>query len=332
VKRRSTIGFAFLLSCIIAAGAVSGVVLIAPRSPLPPETIDVTTHKQDAFTASLPTPGSLGQDEPIITPASSVLPDFRDEMEPISRSDSLLTVNPAPIPRLKPFGQLKLAMAGPETMMFAETDVDTGLALPRLRSYGNWAKNAVAAARERCEKVLRGLDVELKARDPIGDSNGCGIAYPVSVSEIAGVRLAPAATLNCGMVAALHRWITEVAQPAAKREFNTRLVGLQIASSYACRRRNSAATGKLSEHAMGNAIDIADFRFSNRVEASVAGGWNGASRGLSITNRGSFMKSTRKGACTYFNTVLGPGADPFHKDHYHLDLMKLRPGRGKYCR
>ena len=331
MKRKSTIGFACLLSCMIAAGAVSGVILIAPRNPLPPETIDIPLPKHDVLTASLPKTRSRAVEEAIIIPASSVISDYGDELEPTSRSDSLLAPKPVPLPRLKPFGQLKLAMAGPETMMFADTDIDTGVALPRLRSYGNWAKSAVTAARDRCEKLLRGLDVEFKPKDPIGDSNGCGIAYPLSVSEIAGVRFTPAATLNCSMVAALHKWITGVAQPAAKRDFNTKLVGLQIASSYACRRRNSAATGKLSEHAMGNAIDIADFKFSNRVEASVAGGWNGASRGLSITNRGSFMKSTRKGACTYFNTVLGPGADPFHKDHYHLDLMKLRPGRGKYC-
>ena len=325
---------------MIAAGAVAGVVLIAPRDQLPPETVVIalTTHKQDVLTASLTKPRSRAVErsvveEAVITPASSVISQDGDELEPASRSDSLLAPKPVPMPRLKPFGQLKLAMAGPESMMFAhtDTDTDTGPALPRLRSYGNWAKSAVTGARERCEKLLRGLDVEFKPKDPIGDSNGCGIAYPLSVSQIAGVRLTPAATINCSMVAGLHKWITEVAQPAAKRNLNTRLVGLQIASSYACRRRNNSASGKLSEHAKGNAIDIADFKFSNRVEASVAGGWNGASRGLSITNRGSFMKSTRKGACTHFNTVLGPGSDPFHKDHYHLDLMKLRPGRGKYC-
>jgi hypothetical protein len=337
VKRRSTIGFAFLLSCMIAAGAVSGVILIAPRDPLPPETITaaITTLKHDVLTASLTDPPgrALGRavDDPVIIPASSVISEDGDELEPTSRSDSLLPPKPVPVPRLKPFGQLKLAMAGPEVMMFADTDIDTGPALPRLKSYGNWGKSAVTEARERCEKLLRGLDVEFKPKDPIGDSGGCGIAYPLSVSEIAGVRLTPAATINCSMAAGLHKWITKIAQPAARHDFNTKLVGLQIASSYACRRRNNASTGKLSEHAKGNAIDIADFRFSNRVEASVAGGWNGASRGLSITNRGSFMKSTRKGACTYFNTVLGPGSDPFHKDHYHLDLMKLRPGRGKYC-
>jgi hypothetical protein len=334
VKRRSTIGFAFLLSCMIAAGAVSGVIFIAPRDALSPRptTIALNNRRHDVLTPLTKPPSRAVEraEEPVIIPASSVVSEDADELKPGSRSDSLLAPKPMPLPRLKPFGQLKLAMAGPETMMFAETDVDNGPALPRLRSYGNWPKTAVADARERCEKLLRGLDVEFKPKDPIGDSSGCGVAYPLSVSEIAGVRLTPAATINCSMVAGLHKWITEVAQPAAKHDFHTRLVGLQIASSYACRRRNSAATGKLSEHAKGNAIDIADFKFSNRVEASVAGGWNGGSRGLSITNRGSFMKSTRKGACTYFSTVLGPG-DPFHKDHYHLDLMKLRPGRGKYC-
>ena len=312
-----------------------GVILIAPNDPLPPETIAITTPKHDVLTASLTKPRSRAVeravDEAVIIPASSVISEDGDELEPARSSDSLLAPKPVPVPRLKPFGQLKLAMAGPEIMMFADTGIDSGPALPRLRSYGNWAKSAVTGARERCEKLLRGLDVEFKPKEPIGDSNGCGIAYPLSVSEIAGVRLTPAATINCSMVAGLHKWITEIAQPAAKRNFNTRLVGLQIASSYACRRRNNSASGKLSEHAKGNAIDIADFKFSNRVEASVGGGWNGASHGLSITKRGSFMKSTRKGACTYFNTVLGPGSDPFHKDHYHLDLMKLRPGRGKYC-
>jgi hypothetical protein len=321
---------------MIAGGAVSGVVMLAPRSPLPPETIKVslnaksTSAKKAAYTASLPSPGSRAEDAPVIIPASSIVPDFSFVTR--SKTDSLIAAKPVPVPRRKPFGQLRFAMAAAPNLILSESDVGAGFALPRIKTYGNWPKNSVLAARERCEKVLRGLDVEFKSRDPIGNSSGCGVAYPLSVSAIAGVQITPAATLNCDMVKAVHKWITEVVQPTAKREFNTRLVGLQNASSYACRRRNNATKGKLSEHALGNALDIAEFKFSNRVEASVAGGWNGATRGLSITNRGSFMKTSRKGACTYFNTVLGPGSDPFHKDHFHLDLMKLRPGRGKYCR
>jgi hypothetical protein len=254
-----------------------------------------------------------------------------DEIE--RPNDDLRRESNVPLPRRKPSRDVKLAstsIAGLQA--FSSNDEVVTPSLQAVRNYGNWPKDAVTGAREKCERLLRGLDVKLKARDPIGNPRGCGIAYPVLVSAVAGVDITPAATLNCEMVAALHRWVTQVAQPAAKQEFNTRLTGLQNASSYACRLRNNSSTGKLSEHGLGNAIDIADFRFSNRMEASVAGSWRGSIKGLSLSSRGDFLKRSRAGACKYFNTVLGPGSDPFHKDHFHLDLMKLRAGRGKYCR
>jgi hypothetical protein len=235
-----------------------------------------------------------------------------------------------PLPRRKPAVRFAATIAGLGT--FSANDELFAPSLQAVKNYGNWPKDAVSGAREKCERLLRGLDVKLKTKDPVGSPGGCGIAYPLSVSAIAGVAITPAATLNCEMVAALHAWITQVAQPTAKREFNTRLTGLQNASSFACRLRNNSSSGKLSEHALGNALDIADFRFSNRMEASVAGSWSGSIKGLTLGSRGTFLKQTRTGACKYFNTVLGPGSDPFHKDHLHLDLMKLRTGRGKYCR
>jgi hypothetical protein len=246
--------------------------------------------------------------------------------------DDLRSDSNVPLPRMKPVRDVKLASATAGLEAFSSNDGVVTPSLQAVQNYGNWPRDAVAGAREKCESVLRGLDVKLKTKDPIGSPRGCGIAYPVSVSAVAGVAITPAATLNCEMAAALHRWITQVAQPAAKQEFNTRLTGLQNASSYACRLRNNSSTGKLSEHGLGNAIDIADFRFSNRMEASVAGSWSGSVKGLSLSSRGDFLKRSRAGACKYFNTVLGPGSDPFHKDHFHLDLMKLRAGRGKYCR
>jgi hypothetical protein len=30
----------------------------------------------------------------------------------------------------------------------------------------------------------------------------------------------------------------------------------------------------------------------------------------------------RRGACDSFTTVLGPGYDANHRDHFHLDLMR----------
>ena len=35
---------------------------------------------------------------------------------------------------------------------------------------------------------------------------------------------------------------------------------------------------------------------------------------------GAFLHEAHAGACQYFTTVLGPGADVFHYNHIHLDL------------
>jgi hypothetical protein len=36
-------------------------------------------------------------------------------------------------------------------------------------------------------------------------------------------------------------------------------------------------------------------------------------------NEASYIRATRAAACGWFTTVLGPGADPFHANHMHLD-------------
>jgi hypothetical protein len=110
------------------------------------------------------------------------------------------------------------------------------------------------------------------------------------------------------------------------------VAGIRNASSYACRRRNNASNGKLSEHARANALDIAAFDFSKKTQITVAGGGTGLLQKIGLSAKGNFTTAVRKSACGYFNTVLGPGADRYHGDHFHVDLMKLRPGRFKMCR
>jgi hypothetical protein len=345
LKRGNTIALALGVSGFIAGLAIAGMIALSASSAPPrhqliiaePAAVDLGQMRVVPAAAfidmeSAPTKRA-SFDFPAVPPPNA----FDEEAETLDEDvTDEITFDEAevahktdvPLPRRKPSTDFKLAsIAG------LAVDHDRPAApLPGVRKYGNWSKEAVAEARSKCENLLRGFDVKFETKDPIGRPKGCGIAYPMSVSAIAGVEITPAATLNCEMVAALHQWITQVVQPAAKNEFNTRLTGLQNASSYACRLRNNASSGKLSEHALGNGFDIRDFRFSNRMEASVGRGWSGSVKGLSLASRGDFMKKTRTGACKYFSTVLGPGSDAHHKDHYHLDLMKLRKGRGKYCR
>jgi hypothetical protein len=346
LRRGTTIGLALGVSGFIAGATIAGMIALSVRSTPPkhqliiaePAALDLGQIKAVPAAAFIDLESEPSRRALPHFPAVPRTNAFEEEAEALDEDvGEELTLDEAetasrpevPLPRRKPSAELRLAstVAG----LVANQDFPAAR-LPGVRRYGNWSKQAVAEARTKCESLLRGLDVKFETRDPIGRPKGCGIAYPLSVSAVAGVAITPPATLNCEMVAALHGWITEVVQPAAKTEFNTRLTGVRNASAYACRLRNNASSGKLSEHGLGNAFDIADFRFSNRMEASVGRGWSGSIKGLSLASRGDFMKKTRNGACKYFNTVLGPGSDAHHKDHYHLDLMRLRPGRGKYCR
>lgn len=205
------------------------------------------------------------------------------------------------------------------------------LILPKPATYGHWPSSRVEQARLACARLLRGVNASYSVQDPIGKPGGCGIAYPLKVSAVAGVKIIPPATLNCAMVRSLDRWFKQDVQPIASRSLHSRVIAVEDAASYSCRLRNGASVGKISEHAFGNAMDIGNFTFSNRVEVSVAGEWSGFIQALALKGSGNFLHRVRESACRKFNTVLGPGSDPYHSTHFHVDLMKLRPGRGKYC-
>jgi hypothetical protein len=188
------------------------------------------------------------------------------------------------------------------------------------------------AARAACEKMLDGLDIIWRPDQPIGEPGGCGTPAPIAVVEVAQIRIDPPATVNCDFARALNDWLSRSVQPQAKRQVGASIVGIHNASSYACRRRNNATSGKLSEHAKANALDIAAFDFGRKAEITIAGGTGGFLQKIGLSGKGNFMTAVRKSACQYFNTVLGPGADRYHGDHFHVDLMTLRPGRFKMCR
>ena len=194
---------------------------------------------------------------------------------------------------------------------------------------GVWSAAAIEDARRACRGLLDGLDLEYDLLDPIGEPGGCGAPAPVSVRRVAGVALTPAATLTCGMAAALHGWISVTVKPAARTRLRTEVTEIRGGTSYACRRRNNASSGKLSEHGKANALDMAGFGFeADGKDVAVGGGnWGeGILASLGLSRGGSFLDDIRAGACEYFTTVLGPGSDPHHGDHFHVDVLQRKGG------
>lgn len=170
-------------------------------------------------------------------------------------------------------------------------------------------------------------DVE-RAR-PVRARGACGIPRPLDVGSLGGGRVAlePRAKLACPMVPATDRWLATSVQPAARAFLGSEVVGLDLAGSYVCKRRNGRRSAKISEHSFGNAIDIAAFRLADGRRVTVGEGWNGD------LAEGLFLRQVHAGACRHFTTVLGPDADRHHTRHFHLDLARHnKDGTYRYCR
>jgi hypothetical protein len=150
---------------------------------------------------------------------------------------------------------------------------------------------------------------------------GPGPMQPVAAGPVA---VRPAATLACPLVSALDHWFTETVQPAAQRWFGQRVVEIKQISAYSCRGMNGNPSAHISEHAFGNALDIAAFTLADGRRVTVKDGWKG------LPEEQGFLRDVEAGACQQFTTVLAPGSNVYHYDHIHVDLMR-RASRRLIC-
>jgi hypothetical protein len=143
-----------------------------------------------------------------------------------------------------------------------------------------------------------------------------GPAQGNSVAGFGPVAMKPAATLACPIVSALDRWLADSVQPAAQRWFGARVAEIKQISAYSCRGMNGNSRAHISEHAFGNALDIAGFTLADGRHVSVKDGWKG------MPEEQGFLRDIQAAACQQFNTVLAPGSNVYHYDHIHVDLMR----------
>lgn len=177
-----------------------------------------------------------------------------------------------------------------------------------------------------CRDRLKRLGVRFSPVKSISGKGGCGIEHPIEIRQLpGGIKLSGRTILNCKAGLALANWTGQSAAPAARRVYGSRLVRIDQFASYACRSRNSKKGARLSEHAKGSAIDLGRFVLADGKTIEV--GFPGATE----LRRKQFLKKLRTAGCTFFNTVLGPGSDAFHKDHFHFDMAQRRRGY-RYCR
>ena len=179
-----------------------------------------------------------------------------------------------------------------------------------------------------CLAALKEIGASFREEKQIDDGKGCGIDRPLSLqSVLPGITLKPEGKMRCETALELARWTKEAVLPAAKAALESEgpLTSVNQASSYVCRLRNNATTGKISEHARGNAVDIASFTFKSGTSIEIQ------PRDEDSTLAGAFQRAVTATGCLYFETVLDPGSDEAHENHLHFDVLERKNGY-RYCR
>jgi len=130
----------------------------------------------------------------------------------------------------------------------------------------------------------------------------------------------PPATLACPLISSLDSWVSTGIQPAALRWFGQPITAIKQISAYSCRPMNGQTGAPISEHAFGNALDIAGFTLADGRKVTVREGWYG------LPADRAFLHDVQAAACQLFSTVLAPGSNAFHTDHIHVDLARHASG------
>ncbi len=184
-------------------------------------------------------------------------------------------------------------------------------------------KSAEAKVSKQVEASVpcKGIDGKFVEVPPVVGENGCGFATAVRL-EAAGqgapIRLPANPVLRCHFAGQLTNWIAVDVAAAASEIAGEALKLIRTGPGYQCRRRNNKPDGKLSEHAVGDAIDIAAFEFESGKIISIEDGW-GARDDEDPSVQARFLRAIHAAACERFTTVLGPEADEYHQSHFHLD-------------
>jgi hypothetical protein len=173
---------------------------------------------------------------------------------------------------------------------------------------------------EACLARLRASDISFDIPAmPVAARASCAIEVPVRLKSIktrartvTEVHLPEEPVISCQFAERLAAWLGNLVAPLITARTSTDLRAVRTGPGYECRNRNGAATGKLSAHAVGRAIDISAFELASGKFIAIKPDGDETARNV--------VDTVRTAACGWFTTVLGPGADAAHTDHLHVDM------------
>lgn len=176
------------------------------------------------------------------------------------------------------------------------------------------------ASEASCRAALRRAGASFREVPRIEGGGNCGIAWPIKLSGVGGGVSVNETVMNCQIALAFTQWVRGDLVPASRVRYLSGVKKVELMGGYSCRRMNSRSSNPWSEHARGNAVDIGTIVLNNGKEIDVR------KKGFFAFREKGLLKAVRSDSCERFSTVLGPGSDKDHWDHFHFDLRERKSG------
>jgi len=191
--------------------------------------------------------------------------------EPAGKS----TLRNVPHPALAPWHKPSAPPAKTPKKAKLKTPGEDAAPVPPAPPPDVWSQGDVADSLKSCVQKLAHIQARVEIAEPFKNGR-CGAPAAVKARLIGTrhpLKVSPPATLRCKMAVALYWFIEKSLQPAAISILGSPVKNFHGISSYSCRNRNGAKTGRLSEHALANALDVGVFKLANGKTISVLRDW-----------------------------------------------------------
>ncbi|HMP45789.1 MAG TPA: extensin family protein, partial [Sphingopyxis sp.] len=192
---------------------------------------------------------------------------------------------------------LSACIGAPEAIKQGGSKPSASGAAPRPQATSAPAFNTPDA--QQCAFDLKQAGVKFTPLANQDHGGGCSSIDSVKLLDI-GTPTSGLGAMTCPLAKNFAAWAQYAVRPAARQYFGQEVVKIETFGTYSCRNIYGGRSGRLSQHAYSNAVDVSGFVLADGRRIMLDGGWQG--------DRASqdFLRALHKSACRRFGTVLGP--------------------------
>ncbi|KPQ21984.1 MULTISPECIES: extensin-like domain-containing protein [unclassified Halomonas] len=174
--------------------------------------------------------------------------------------------------------------------------------------------------RDGCLAALDSVPDEAVRYSPLADYipvENCPLENVVRLQS-SGVAFNQSFVASCPLALAWVMFERHALQPSAENILGTQVRQVDHVGSFACRNVYGRESGRRSEHATAEALDVIGFRLANGERITLLEDWGDEGP------TGDFLRDIRDDACDFFGNTLSPDYNAAHADHFHFGMRGFR--------